>query len=108
MLLRLIHLPFFMQQQPVEHTDYKVLYEQSQATILSLTHQLDQLKKMIFGSKHERFVPAAGASPQPSPPLDAATIAQCNITDATKVSYIRTKTELIATSPKTHPGRMKL
>ncbi len=93
--------------QAAEHTDYKVLYEQSQATILSLTHQLDQLRKMIFGSKHERFVPAA-ASAQLCLPLEAATIAQCKITDVTKVSYIRTKTELIANTPKTHPGRMKL
>src|SRR4051812_2684528 len=100
MLLRLIHLPFFMQQQPVEHTDYKLLYEQSQATILSLTHQLAQLRKMIFGSKHERFVPAAAPSTQLSLPLDAATIAQCKITEATKVSYIRTKTELTDNKPK--------
>jgi transposase len=42
-------------QPTAEYTDYKLLYEQSQATILSLTHQLEQLKKMIFGSKSERF-----------------------------------------------------
>jgi len=31
------------------HTDYKALYEQSQLQIAHLRHELDQLKKMIFG-----------------------------------------------------------
>jgi transposase len=98
-------------QQATEHTDYKVLYEQSQLAIASLTHQLEQLKKMIFGSKQERFIPA-DADPkkniQLSLSLDADTIARCKITDATKVSYIRTKTEVTDNRPKAHPGRMKL
>ncbi len=45
--------------------DYRTLYEQKadevaqlNYKIASLTHQLDQLKKMIFGSRHERFVPS--------------------------------------------------
>src|ERR1700752_4038213 len=98
-------------QQATEHIDYKVLYEQSQTTIASLTLQLEQLKKMIFGSKQERFVPA-DADPKKNIQLhlslDADTIAQCKITDASKVSYIRTKTEVTDNRPKVHPGRMKL
>ena len=108
-----------MQQPTAEHTDYKLLYEQQSAVnqqlhlmVATLTHQLDQLKKMIFGSRSERFVPAVAADPasgaQLSLALDAATIATCKITDATTVSYIRTKTELTDNTPKAHPGRMKL
>jgi transposase len=101
---------FLLMQPPVEHTDYKLLYEQSQATIVALTHQLDQLKKMIFGSKSERFVPAVAdhQSAQLSLALDADTITQCKITSATQVSYIRTKTELTDSKPQPHPGRIKL
>jgi len=38
------------------HTDYKALYEQSQLQIQSLQLQLAELKKMIFGSKGEKFI----------------------------------------------------
>lgn len=38
------------------HTDYKALYEQSQLQIQSLQLQLTELKKMIFGSKGEKFI----------------------------------------------------
>ncbi len=50
-------------QTAITHIDYKTLYEQQVEKIAelnykieALTHQLEQLKKMIFGSKHERFV----------------------------------------------------
>src|SRR4051812_16609596 len=104
-------------QCAAEHIDYKALYEQRGEEILelrgaiaSLTQQLEQLKKMIFGSRHERFVATDDnkANPQLSLDLDAETIAACKITDATKVSYIRTKTEVTENKPKAHPGRMKL
>lgn len=39
-------------------TDYKELYEQQQITIISLRHELEQLKKMIFAARSERFQPA--------------------------------------------------
>jgi hypothetical protein len=90
------------------HIDYKVLYEQSQFEIVDLKHQLAQIKKMIFGSRHERFVPSDNTnSRQLSLDLEAETIEQCKITDATKIEYIRTKTQVIE-NKKPHPGRMKL
>ena len=96
-----------MQTVP-QHTDYQVLYEQSQFEIAALKHQLDQLKKMIFGSKHERFVPLDNTiSLQLSLNLEAETIEQCKITDATKVEYIRTRPQVVE-NRKSHPGRMKL
>lgn len=38
--------------------DYKELYEQQQITIIGLRHELEQLKKMIFSARSERFEPA--------------------------------------------------
>ena len=113
LILRSIHLQLNM-QSVAEHIDYKALYEQLKEetayTIASLKHQIEQLTKLIYGSKYERFVATddSKATPQLSLPLDAETIAQCKITDATKVSYIRTKTEVTENRPKAHPGRMKL
>ena len=102
-------------QTAEQHIDYKVLYEQSQAvieqlqfTVSTLKHEMDQMKKMIFGSKQERFVPSDNTnSRQLSLDLEAETIEQCKITDATKVEYIRTKTQVME-NKKPHPGRMKL
>lgn len=98
------------------HIDYKVLYEKQRAanalmheTIELLKHDLAQFKRMIFGSKSERFVPIDNKlNPQVSLDLNAETIATCKITEATKVSYVRTKTEVIRNPAKAHPGRMKI
>lgn len=98
-------------QPTAEHIDYKALCIEQQLKITTLTHELNQLRKMIFGSRSERFAPTAAekaADAQLSLALDADTIAQCNITDGTKVSYIRTKAQLTESPPKVHPGRMKL
>ena len=96
-------------KEAAQHIDYKVLYEQAQFEIVALKHQMDQLKKALFGSKQERFV-STDATPNPlqlSLGLDVETIGQCKITEATKIEYIRTKTQVIE-NKKTHPGRMKL
>jgi transposase len=95
-------------QTAAQHTDYKVLYEQSQFEINALKQQLAQLTKMIFGSKHERFVSSDNTGNlQLKLNLEAETIEACKITDATKVEYIRTKTQVME-NKKSHPGRMKL
>ncbi|MEO7767933.1 MAG: IS66 family transposase [Ferruginibacter sp.] len=104
--------------------DYKVLYEQlhtqhdaletrfasQHLRITDLTHQLAQLQKMIFGSRHERFVPTDDNKPSPqlTLDLDAETIATCKITDVKKLTIIRTKTAVTFNKPKPHPGRMQL
>ena len=96
-------------QATAEHIDYKALYEQAELKIAALAFELEKLKKMIFGSKQERFVSAAGQdNPQLTLDLDLETIAACKIMEASKVSYIRTKTEVTENKPKAHPGRMKL
>ena len=99
------------------YTDYKVLYEQSQAentqlqyAVASLSHQLGQLRKMIFGTKSERFITTHtnAINPQLSLSLEAETIAACPVTTTAKVTYLRTQTEVRDNKMKPHPGRMKL
>jgi transposase len=113
--------------QTSEHTpnDYKRLFEQQAIVIEQLTQQLAEhidkeaamsaeiakLRKMIFGVKVERFVPAAdvtAAELQLALDLQAETVAQCKLTSATTVEYVRTKVEVVPAKPKAHPGRMKL
>ena len=119
--------------QPQEqHIDYKELYEQQLAVIetqgklieqqlsaierernqiTALSAELAQLRRMIFGTRTERFVPAADATKadlQLALDLSAETVAECEITSATTVEYIRTRIEVIPAKPKVHPGRMKL
>ncbi len=92
--------------QPVStHTDYKVLYEQSQAEIAFLKQELASLKKLIYGSKNERFVPAGDSSNQltfgwqeEAAPVGPAILQ--------KIEYTRQKKD---NKPALlHPGRTKL
>lgn len=93
--------------------DYKELYEeqlkvvsQQALQIDQLTHQLAQLKKMIFGSKHERYVPA-GNPQQLTLDLDVETIGERIVTGVKNISYVRTKAEVVSNT-KPHPGRAAL
>jgi transposase len=114
-----------MQTAEQPHIDYKQLYEQQLVVMEKLTEQLAahvdreavlsaeiaKLRKMIFGVKVERFVPSPDATPpllQLALDLSAETVAQCKITSATTVEYVRTRVEVTPAKPKAHPGRMKL
>ena len=61
----LLHFATFVlpMQEVATHTDYKGVYEESQLVIAQLRHELDQLKKMIFGSRQERFIPGQSNDP---------------------------------------------
>jgi len=101
--------------------DYKVLHQQEveeklrlqqenenlRFKLTSLEQQLNQLQKMIFGTKHERFIPIENNPGQLSLGIQAEAVAQSSITDAKKISYTRTTVE-ITEIKKDHPGRMKL
>ncbi len=87
--------------------DYKALCETLQLEVLQLKQQLDQLKKMIFGSRHERFIPSTANDPQLALDIQAESSASCSIVDAKRVSYIKTNVT-VEQKPLTHPGRMKL
>ncbi len=89
--------------------NYKEAYDALELKYEEVLQELAVLKKMVFGSKSERFVPTdeSKVDPQLSLDLTAETIAACKITDATTFSVTRTKTEVIRNA-KAHPGRMKL
>jgi len=93
--------------QVTPEPDYKALYESSQLQILELKQQLAQLQKMIFGSKHERFVPSNLTPSQLSLDIQADTTASCSVIDAKKITYVRTNVA-VEQKPLLHPGRMKL
>lgn len=92
--------------------DYKSLYEASklqveelQGQIMELSHQLAQLKKMIFGSRSERYIPSSPGVIQHTL-FNQDAIAETLVVETQKISYEKKK--VIATEPKEHPGRMKL
>ena len=87
--------------------DYKQLYEQSQLRITALEQQLQQLQKMIFGSRQERFVPASPTDPQLLLDIPTETVAAVSVTGAQKISYIR-QGVTVEPKPLQHPGRAKL
>jgi transposase len=97
---------FALSMQSTSAIDYKSLYEQSQLRIVALEQQLQQLQKMIYGSRHERFVPAMANHPQLSLDIQAETIASRTASHQ-QVSYTRTISK-IEQPPLQHPGRMKL
>jgi len=89
-----------------EHIDYKNLYENLLLKHQALLLEIAQLKKMIFGSRQERFIPSGDNPVQLDLKIGAQAVAQCNIIDAKKISYNRLTTEV--TEHKKHPGRTKL
>jgi transposase len=95
------------QMQTETSINYQSLYEALQLKYSALEQELAQLKKLIFGSKHERFVSSDSAPSQLSLDIQAAAVAQCNITSAQKIEYTRVKKEVSATALP-HPGRHPL
>ena len=67
--------------------------------INSLKHQLDQLQKLIFGAKRERFVP--DVSPGQLNLFSDLIVAVPEEVEKQSITYERTK-------PKKHPGRTPL
>lgn len=96
-------------------TDYQALYDlyqkQSQdynalqVQMSGVLHELYQLKKMIFGSRHERFV-ADTQNNAAQLKLDISVTAQPQgvIIKEKQITYSRTET----IRPINHPGRMRL
>lgn len=94
-----------MQQATPITVDYKSLYEGAVLQIEQLKLQLAQLQKMVFGSRHERFVPDNGAvALQLALGLQTEAIGDRTITTQ---EIMVTKTN-IKVERKPHPGRMAL
>jgi len=104
-----VSIALLLQTKKAEDIDYKKLYEQAQFKIASLNHELQNLKKLIFGSRQERFIPepVQGQAVQGSLRLHEDVVEACKITPATKVTRQSSLSEVI-TQRKEHPGRMKL
>ncbi len=84
--------------------DYKALYEETAVEVASLKHEIANLKRLIFGSKSEHFVPAESAPSQLILDIQADAVAACSVTKTQKIEYVRTTTQVT----KEHPGRTKL
>jgi transposase len=94
-----------MQQSTIIPVDYKSLYEGAVVQIEQLKLQLAQLQKMVFGSRHERFVPDNGAvAQQLALGLQAEAIGERSVTTQ-EVTITKTS---IQVAKKPHPGRMAL
>ena len=92
--------------------DYKALYEEQKAqnealqlTVSTLRHELDQLKKMIYGSRHERFIPESLQIAQLTLGLAVETVAP--ETQTKEVAYTKTITDTTKQQID-HPGRSPL
>lgn len=90
--------------QPAATPDYQALYEQSQMRIVALEQQL---QKMIFGSRQERFVPSSSINPQLALDIQPEPVAAVSLVNAQKISYTRHMTKEEARAIP-HPGRMRL
>lgn len=95
----------------VNSADYKSLYDKKsqdydalQLRFTGLEQQLLQLKKMIFGSRQERFAPAQTSSAQLGLDMATQTLPEPVVVKQTQISYTKTQTA----QPVSHPGRMKL
>ena len=97
-----------------ENINYKKLFEEAQAAIKeaqskidSLNHELAQLKKLIFGSRQERFVlsPAPAGVVQGTLALSDEVITELKVTPETVIVRQPAKVEIV-TQRKTHPSRV--
>jgi len=84
--------------------DYKALYEEQKVINAALRHELDQLKKMIFGSRHERF---ESSSAESQLTLDLAVDAIATAAETEQVTVTKTITKT-ASKLIVHPGRSPL
>lgn len=93
-------------QATSDNVDYKSLYEQALGIIASLTHRIEQLEKIAFGSKQERFVPSA--SPLPQAVSAPATVVAATTEQPTQITDTRTLKGTVKKMPLVHPGRGRL
>ena len=100
--------------QTTPDIDYKSLYEQTQArleqalgTIALLQHRIEQLEKMAFGSKQERFVSSTSPAPE-AVHQQVAVPPSTTEEQTTQITYTRTRKATVMNVPVIHPGRNKL
>jgi transposase len=86
--------------------DYKEKYEELYLEHINLRHELDQLKRLVFGSRHERFVPSTPQE-QLALGLEAthASSQTISLAPVQTIEYTRTKN---TSTEKVNTGRMRL
>lgn len=84
------------------NAELKALHQKSLERLVELEHQMAQFRRMIFGSKHERF--EAPPAEQLSFDMHAEEVLASNITDIKQIEYLRGKSKSPASIVK-HPGR---
>jgi transposase len=78
-----------MQTVIVDQKAYQILldeHNQLKIAYTALQQQILQLQKMIFGSKHERFVPNDSNPSQLLLDINAEQTASCSVVDAKKIT----------------------
>lgn len=85
--------------------DYKAKYESLFIEHVNLRHELDQLKRIVFGSRHERFIPATSPE-QLSLGLPSPEAKQAEVVSVQKIEYTREQKK--QSTEKINTGRMKL
>ncbi len=90
-----------------ENIDYKKLFEEAQAENAQLRHELAGLKKLIFGSRQERFITdtAPAGVTQGVLELSGTVLTELNITPETIIIRKPAKAEVV-TQRKAHPSRV--
>ncbi len=93
--------------------DYKTLYEQQlqsntnlQLQLASLSHQLQELQRLIFGSKHEHFTAVNNNPQQLQLQMHSDAVGSNSTVEMEQITYLRHRTE--DTQSKCHPVRLKL
>lgn len=93
-----------VQEKVIE--ELKTVNQELALKVTRHTQELAQLKKMIFGSRSERYVPTDAGAMQGMLFNQDPDGASCSVIDAQKIAYVKTK--VASPEPKAHPGRMKL
>jgi len=80
--------------------DYKIKYEEALGEIALLKAELQQLRKMIFGSKHERFIASENNPSQLTLNIQAEQRAECNIVEGLSAILLMQRKSAIQRSPQ--------
>ena len=96
---------FYNRMEAATTADYKALYEDIKPKYEALFFEVAQLKKMIFGSRHERFIPSDINPAQLTLGMEVEAVAASTVTATQQIAYTRTTAEQ---KPVVHPGRTKL
>jgi transposase len=96
-----------MSTPATDHIDYKKLFEEAQRELSQVRHELANLKKLLFGSRQERFItaPAQVGVTQGTLALSDEVVTELKMTPETVIIRKPAKAEVV-TQRKSHPSRV--